>query len=99
MKKKMEKREDLKSVLPYLPLLVRPSTLFWPSKVVEALRSMAKGPEHSRVNSGEVLSMAICDIRNSLSLFEPLVPFALSGYALFFDNVILSLLKKAVNVM
>ncbi|KAJ0035762.1 hypothetical protein Pint_26470 [Pistacia integerrima] len=29
---------------------------------------MAKGPEHSRVNSGEVLSVAICDIRSSLSL-------------------------------
>ncbi|KAJ0034416.1 hypothetical protein Pint_26034 [Pistacia integerrima] len=72
----MEEKEDLKSVLPYLPLLVRSSTLFWPSKVVEALKSMAKGPEHSQVNSGEVLSVAICDIRSSLSLFEPLAPFA-----------------------
>ncbi|KAJ0093848.1 hypothetical protein Patl1_27095 [Pistacia atlantica] len=72
----MEKREDLKSVLPYLPLLVRSSTLFWPSKIVEALRSMAKGPKHSWVNSREVLSMAICDIRRSLSLFDPLAPFA-----------------------
>ncbi|KAJ0034640.1 hypothetical protein Pint_26047 [Pistacia integerrima] len=84
----MEEKEDLKSVLPYLPLMVRSSTLFWPSKVVEALKSMAKGPEHSRVNSGEVLSVAICDIRSSLSLFEPLAPFALDGYALFFDDLI-----------
>ncbi|KAJ0092425.1 hypothetical protein Patl1_27087 [Pistacia atlantica] len=84
----MEKREDLKWVLPYLPLLVRSSTLFWPSKVVEALRSMAKGPKHNRVNSGEVLSVAICDIKSSLSLFEPLMPFALNGYALFFDDLI-----------
>ncbi|KAJ0092651.1 hypothetical protein Patl1_26672 [Pistacia atlantica] len=49
---------------------------------------MAKGPEHNRVNSGEVLSMAICDIRSLLSLFEPLAPFALNGYALFFDDLI-----------
>ncbi|KAJ0093372.1 hypothetical protein Patl1_26685 [Pistacia atlantica] len=84
----MEEKEDLKSVLPYLPLMVRSSTLFWPSKVVEALKSMVKGPEHSRVNSGEVLSVAICDIRSSLSLFEPLAPFALDGYALFFDDLI-----------
>ncbi|KAJ0034641.1 hypothetical protein Pint_26040 [Pistacia integerrima] len=90
----MEEKEDLKSVLPYLPLMVRSTTLFWPSKVVEALKSMAKGPEHSRVNSGEVLSVAICDIRSSLSLFEPLAPFALDGYTLFFDDVILSLLKN-----
>ncbi|KAJ0093882.1 hypothetical protein Patl1_27119 [Pistacia atlantica] len=48
---------------------------------------MAKGPEHSRVNSGEVLSVAICDIRSSLSLFEPVGPFALNVYALFFDDV------------
>ncbi|XP_044465082.1 poly(ADP-ribose) glycohydrolase 1-like isoform X4 [Mangifera indica] len=84
----MDKRQDLKSILPYLPLLVRESTLFWPSKVVEALKSMAKGPEHSRVNSGEMLSVAICDIRSSVSLLEPLAPFALNGYALFFDDLV-----------
>ncbi|KAJ0084500.1 hypothetical protein Patl1_30326 [Pistacia atlantica] len=90
----MEKREDLKSVLPCLPLLVRSSTLFWRSKVVEALKSMAKELEHSRVNLEEVLFVAICDIRSSLSLFEPLAPFAVNGYALFFDDVILSSPEK-----
>ncbi|XP_044465083.1 poly(ADP-ribose) glycohydrolase 1-like isoform X5 [Mangifera indica] len=88
----MDKRQDLKSILPYLPLLVRESTLFWPSKVVEALKSMAKGPEHSRVNSGEMLSVAICDIRSSVSLLEPLAPFALNGYALFFDDELIGAL-------
>ncbi|KAJ4723942.1 Poly(ADP-ribose) glycohydrolase 1 [Melia azedarach] len=84
----MESREDLKSILAYLSVLVRSDNLFWPSKMVESLKAMAKGPDHSRVNCGEVLSVAICDIRNSLSLFEPLSPFALEGYALFFDELI-----------
>ncbi|KAK4834071.1 hypothetical protein QYF36_016343 [Acer negundo] len=83
----MESREDFKSILPYLPLLVRSSTLFWPSRVVEALKALARGPHHSRVDSGEVLSVAISDIRSSLAQFEPLAPFAPDGYALFFDEL------------
>lgn len=59
-------------------------------------KSMAKGPEHIRINSGELLSVAICDIRSLVSLFEPLAPFALNSYALSFDDVILSLLKKYI---
>ncbi|XP_031257441.1 poly(ADP-ribose) glycohydrolase 1-like [Pistacia vera] len=50
---------------------------------------MSKGPENSRVNSREVLSVAICDIKSSLFLFESLAPLALNGYTLFFDNVLL----------
>ncbi|KAJ0035461.1 hypothetical protein Pint_26421 [Pistacia integerrima] len=47
---------------------------------------MSKGPENSRVNSGEALSVAICDINSLLCLFESLAPFALNGYTLFFDD-------------
>ncbi|KAL4631778.1 hypothetical protein ACB092_04G002800 [Castanea dentata] len=84
----MESREDLNSILPYLPLVMRSSTLFWPSQVVEALKAMARGPLHSRVDSGELLFLAISDLRHSLSLsnhhFAPSFP---QGYALFFDEL------------
>ncbi|KAL6971831.1 poly(ADP-ribose) glycohydrolase, partial [Sarracenia purpurea var. burkii] len=38
-REKMEDREDLKSILPYLPVVIRSSKLFWPSQVVEALKA------------------------------------------------------------
>ncbi|CAM8952045.1 unnamed protein product [Rhodiola kirilowii] len=86
----MEKREDLQSVLPFLPLIYRSSSFFWPSHVVEALKDISKGPHHSRIDSGETLFLAISDIRNSLSLStEPLVPSASDGYALYFDDLML----------
>ena len=85
----MENREDLGSILPYLPLLMRSSSLFWPSQAVEALKALATGPHHSKVDSGELLFIAISDIRNSLSLStETLAPSASEGYTLFFDEVI-----------
>ncbi|XP_030941058.1 poly(ADP-ribose) glycohydrolase 1-like isoform X1 [Quercus lobata] len=84
----MESREDLNSILPYLPLVMRSSTMFWPSQVVEALKAMARGPLHSHVDSGELLFLAISDLRHSLSLsnhhFAPSFP---QGYALFFDEL------------
>lgn len=84
----METREDLKSLLPFLPLVVRSSSLFWPSRVVEALKALSEGPDINNVNSGESLFAAISDIRNSLSLCaEPLAPSAPEGYSLFFDEV------------
>ncbi|WCJ21810.1 Poly (ADP-ribose) glycohydrolase (PARG) [Euphorbia peplus] len=85
----MESREDLKSILRFLPLVIRSSSLFWPSHVVEALRSLSDGPDCSNVNSGELLFLAISDIRNSLPCSpEPLAPNAQDGYALFFDELI-----------
>ncbi|KAK8649510.1 hypothetical protein V6N13_130238 [Hibiscus sabdariffa] len=85
---KMEDRAELDSILPYLPLEIGSSRrLLWPSKVVEALEALSKGPDHSRVNCGEVLSIAISDIRASLSLADPLAPSAPQGYALFFDEL------------
>ncbi|XP_022743609.1 poly(ADP-ribose) glycohydrolase 1 isoform X2 [Durio zibethinus] len=87
-KMNMEERAKLDSILPYLPLVIGSSwRLFWPSKVVEALEAMASGPDYSRVNCGEVLFIAISDMRASVSLREPLAPFAPQGYALFFDEL------------
>ncbi|KDP29542.1 hypothetical protein JCGZ_19255 [Jatropha curcas] len=84
----MENREDLKSILPFLPLVIRSSSLFWPSQVVEALKALSRGPDCSNVNSGELLFTAISDIRNSLTLSaEPLAPFSREGYALYFDEL------------
>ncbi|KAL5575107.1 hypothetical protein UlMin_016806 [Ulmus minor] len=85
----MEAREDLNTILPFLPLVLRSSSLFWPSQVVESLKIMAKGPEISRVSSGEVLFLAISDLRDSLSLStQDLASFAPQGYTLFFDELI-----------
>ncbi|KAM5548321.1 hypothetical protein ABKV19_002332 [Rosa sericea] len=86
----MEEREDLKSILAFLPVVARSWNLFWPSQVVETLKDLARGPQHSGVNSGEVLFAAISDLRRSLSLsssFHPLTPCAADGYALFFDEI------------
>lgn len=84
----MENREDLTSILPFLPLCLRSSSLFWPPPVVEALKALSQGPHYSNVNSGQVLSLAISDIRNSLSLPEFSISSSASdGFALFFDDV------------
>ncbi|XWS55451.1 hypothetical protein CRYUN_Cryun09bG0001400 [Craigia yunnanensis] len=73
----MEEKAELDSILPYLPLVIgSPWRLLWPLKVVEALKAMSRGPDHSRVNCGKVLSIAISDMRASLSFLEPIAPFA-----------------------
>lgn len=83
----MENRQDLGSILPFLPLKLESSSLVWPNQVIEALRSLSKGPSHSLVDSGEVLFLAISDLRNSLSLSSLyLAPSTADGYALFFDE-------------
>ncbi|KAK8967324.1 Poly(ADP-ribose) glycohydrolase 1 [Platanthera guangdongensis] len=84
----MERREDLKSILPLLPFILRSSSLFWPSKALESLKALALGPDLSRVCSGEILFDAIVDIRDSLGLsHERLASHAGDGYSLFFDEV------------
>ncbi|CAL9174025.1 unnamed protein product, partial [Musa hybrid cultivar] len=84
----MEKREDLNSILPFLPVFLRSSTLFWPSKALEALKALALGPAVSRVRSGGVLFDAILDLRDSLGLSScELTPRTASGYSLFFDEM------------
>lgn len=84
----MESREDLNSILPFLPLVLRSSNLFWPSQVVETLNSMAAGPDQSGLTTGDALFHSISAIRNSLSLTnQPLASSAHHGYSLFFDKV------------
>ncbi|KAK8950911.1 Poly(ADP-ribose) glycohydrolase 1 [Platanthera zijinensis] len=84
----MERREDLKSILPLLPFILRSSSLFWPSKALESLKALALGPDLSRVSSGEILFDAIVDIRDSLGLsHERLASHAGDGYSLFFDEL------------
>ncbi|XP_020686347.2 poly(ADP-ribose) glycohydrolase 1 [Dendrobium catenatum] len=84
----MECREDLKSILPFLPFILRSSSLFWPSKALDSLKALALGPDLSHVNSGEILFDAIIDIRDSLGLsHERLAPNAVDGYSLFFDEL------------
>ncbi|XP_055812981.1 poly(ADP-ribose) glycohydrolase 1-like isoform X2 [Solanum dulcamara] len=85
----MEKREDLKSILPFLPLSLRSSSLFWPPPVAEALNDLSKGPNHSKIDSGEVFFIAISAIRKSLSLPTFSIDTSAShGFALFFDDLL-----------
>ncbi|XP_047329793.1 poly(ADP-ribose) glycohydrolase 1-like isoform X2 [Impatiens glandulifera] len=85
----MEDREDLKSILPYLPLSLCSSSLFWPNQVVETLTSLSRGPSHSGVTSGYKLFQVISDLRRAISLtlpFDILDFSAADGYALLFDE-------------
>uniref|UniRef100_A0A6N2K799 poly(ADP-ribose) glycohydrolase n=1 Tax=Salix viminalis TaxID=40686 RepID=A0A6N2K799_SALVM len=86
----MDNREDLKSMLPFLPLLPCSSNLCWPSQVVKSLETLSKGPLYSEVDSGELLFNAISHIRDSLAVpsLQPLAPFTHAGHALFFDELI-----------
>ncbi|PHU01508.1 Poly(ADP-ribose) glycohydrolase 1 [Capsicum chinense] len=85
----MENKEDLKSILPFLPLSLSSSSLSWPPPVVEALSTLSKGPHHSKINSGELLFIAIFDMRNSLSLPEfSIDAYASRGLAFFFDHLL-----------
>ncbi|XP_060173728.1 poly(ADP-ribose) glycohydrolase 1-like isoform X1 [Lycium barbarum] len=85
----MENREDLKSILPLLPLSLQSSSLSWPQPVIEALKSLSKGPHQSNVDSGEVLFIAISDIRHSLNLPDFSIDTSAShGFALFFDDLL-----------
>ncbi|KAK7354905.1 hypothetical protein VNO80_14147 [Phaseolus coccineus] len=80
----MEESEELRSILPYLPLQMRSSSLFWPSQAAETLRKLGGG----RVHSGHLLFQEIAHLRNALSLSsKPLSPSTSLGYAHFFDEV------------
>uniref|UniRef100_A0A6V7QVX4 poly(ADP-ribose) glycohydrolase n=1 Tax=Ananas comosus var. bracteatus TaxID=296719 RepID=A0A6V7QVX4_ANACO len=90
----MAKWEDVESILPFLPLILRSSSssssfaLFWPPRALESLKALALGPDVSRVASGEVLFDAILDLRDSLGLSQhPLAHAAADGFALFFDEL------------
>ncbi|KAJ4903355.1 putative poly(ADP-ribose) glycohydrolase 2 [Raphanus sativus] len=85
----MEKREDLRSMLQYLPLVVQSSSIAWPPSLEQELQTMFTGPGGSMVNSGEALALRITSMREALSLnVSDLAPYALQGCALFFDEII-----------
>lgn len=76
------------SMLPFLPLILRGGSFFWPPGALKALKALAKGPESSLVDSGEVLYDSIMDLRHEVGLKEErLKKFSQKGYALFFDDV------------
>ncbi|KAL8134947.1 poly(ADP-ribose) glycohydrolase 1-like isoform X1 [Apium graveolens] len=84
----MENVKELKSIIRYLPVVLRSSTLFWPPLIVEALKALSNGPQLSNVDSGELLFLAISDLRNSLSLAsDPLAFSTPNGFSLFFDDL------------
>ncbi|MQM06150.1 hypothetical protein Taro_038971 [Colocasia esculenta] len=84
----MESRGDLASILPYMPVILRSSSLFWPPNAHEALKGLSLGPDVSGVVSGEVLFDAIVDLRASLGLSRERLAFrAAQGYATFFDEL------------
>ncbi|KAK1426422.1 hypothetical protein QVD17_15093 [Tagetes erecta] len=84
----MENRDDLNSILEFLPVVLRSSSLFWPSQVVEALKALSKGPDHSQVHSGQVLFLAISDLRQSLTLSSDDLAFSTAdGFSLYFDDL------------
>ncbi|KAF8708758.1 hypothetical protein HU200_030145 [Digitaria exilis] len=80
-------RGDLRSALPFLPVVLRGGALFWPSAAQESLRALALGPDVSRVASGDVLADALTDLRLALSL-PALSQRAADGLALFFDDLL-----------
>ncbi|XP_049935558.1 poly(ADP-ribose) glycohydrolase 1-like isoform X2 [Nymphaea colorata] len=85
----MEKREDLNSILPFLPLTLRCSSLCWPPLALEALKVLSRGPAQSKVDSGDVLFDAIVDLRHHLGLSgESLSWAAGKGYTRFFSVLI-----------
>ncbi|VVB07465.1 unnamed protein product [Arabis nemorensis] len=85
----MEKREDLRSILQYLPLVAQSSSLVWPPSVEEELQTMSRGPSESMVNSGERLALHMKNMKRSLSLNpSDLADYELKGYALYFDKKI-----------
>uniref|UniRef100_A0A0D9W197 poly(ADP-ribose) glycohydrolase n=1 Tax=Leersia perrieri TaxID=77586 RepID=A0A0D9W197_9ORYZ len=83
----MEARGDLRSILPYLPVVLRGGALFWPPPAQEAIKALALGPDVSRVSSGDVLADAITDLRLALNL-DPLPRRAAEGLAIFFDDLL-----------
>ncbi|KAK3148787.1 hypothetical protein QOZ80_3AG0208670 [Eleusine coracana subsp. coracana] len=80
-------RGDLRSALPFLPVVLRGDALFWPPAAQESLRALALGPDVSRVVSGDVLADALTDLRQALDL-PPLSAHAAEGFAIFFDDLL-----------
>ncbi|GER27934.1 poly(ADP-ribose) glycohydrolase [Striga asiatica] len=82
----MDCREDFRSILPFLPVIIRSDAAHWPPPVEEALRYLSRGTSQSNVNSGQLFALAIADLRNSLGV-STLHPSASLGLSLFFDTL------------
>ncbi|XP_059074287.1 poly(ADP-ribose) glycohydrolase 1 isoform X2 [Cryptomeria japonica] len=77
------------SILPFLPLIIRGTSFFWPPGTQYALKTLSRGPSASFVDSGETLFDFIARIRQTIGLKQDgLCPFVDKGYALFFDDLI-----------
>ncbi|XXG89532.1 hypothetical protein AAC387_Pa12g1512 [Persea americana] len=84
----MESREDLNTIFPFLPLILRSSSLFWPPKALAVLKALSNGPDYSGVDSGAIFFDAIIDLRDCIFLSgERLAPSAHRGYVIFFDRL------------
>ncbi|MCL7035182.1 hypothetical protein MKW94_024528 [Papaver nudicaule] len=87
----MENLDSLNSILPFLPIVSLSSTsydLSWPDTIIEALKSLSKGPDHNGVDSGEVLFCTISNLRNCLGYpSSELSPGTEEGYTLFFNEL------------
>ncbi|KAG8369345.1 hypothetical protein BUALT_Bualt14G0001700 [Buddleja alternifolia] len=79
-------RNDLHSILPFFPLILRSSAVLWLPAAEEALMLLSKGSIHSNINSGKLFAIAIADLRNSLE-FPSLHPSTSLGFASFFDHL------------
>ncbi|KAJ3683504.1 hypothetical protein LUZ60_013731 [Juncus effusus] len=86
----MENRADLSSILPFLPLTLRASSLAWPERALDSLKALSMGPAVSRVDSGEVLFDFILDLRDLMELYSQpsLSSKAPDGFSLFFDQLV-----------
>ncbi|KAG9132800.1 hypothetical protein Leryth_026316 [Lithospermum erythrorhizon] len=87
----MENREDLRSILPFLPLVLRSGSLTWHPPVAEKLETLSKGPHHSKINTGEALFSTISSLRDSLEFdySDSHARHVSGGYSLYFDSVFL----------
>ncbi|KAJ3683507.1 hypothetical protein LUZ60_013734 [Juncus effusus] len=85
----MENRSDLNSILPFLPLTLRSSSLVWPERAQDLLNTLTKGPTVSHVATGDSLFVFVLALRESLGFSTelPLAPSAADGFSRFFDQI------------
>ncbi|KAI3927299.1 hypothetical protein MKW98_008001 [Papaver atlanticum] len=87
----MENLDSLNSILPFLPIVSSSSSSYdisWPNQIVEALKSLSEGPDHSGVDSGEVLFHTISNLRNFLDYPSSELSHGTEvGYTLFFNEL------------
>ncbi|RZC86753.1 hypothetical protein C5167_030104 [Papaver somniferum] len=86
----MENLDSLNSILPYLPIVSSSSSydISWPNQIIEALKSLSEGPDHSGVDSGDALFHTISNLRNYLDYPSSELSHGTEvGYTLFFNEL------------